>query len=263
MVKTVGSERDPKRIVIYGYPPSQPSRAVYWTCMMQGLPFEMRPLGIDEMGADGPLLRLNPTGQVPTIQDGDFTVFEMPAILIYLCEKYGWCDLLPADLHARTRVHQYLHHHHNFTRRVTMELMAPFVTVAFPERMKGTPIEPLLDDPDKLAKGRAVATRVAELIEKGFFADGASFLCAPHPTLADIACYEELAQLRWAGLFAFDGFPKIQRWLDAMEKLPFHEPAHRYNLMLGEIRTQPNTLARFLAATTAGMAALDEARPAS
>ncbi|MEN8159665.1 MAG: glutathione S-transferase family protein [Myxococcota bacterium] len=247
---------DGSRLIIHGAPASQPSRAVYWTCMIKRLPFELRPLGLGDMGPDSPLLRLNPTGQVPIIEDGDFAVFEMPAILIYLCEKHGWDDLLPKDLHARTRVHQYLHHHHGFTRRVTMELMAPHVTVAFAERMKGTPIEPLIGDPQKLAKGRAVATRVAELIEKGFFPDEATHLCGPHATIADIACYEELAQLRWADLFDFEGFPTIQRWLREMEQLPFHEHAHRYNLVLGDVRTQANTMERFVEASVAGITAL-------
>ena len=29
-------------LVLYGVPASQPSRAVYWTCLMRGLPFELR-----------------------------------------------------------------------------------------------------------------------------------------------------------------------------------------------------------------------------
>ena len=250
----------PNRLIIHGAPASQPSRAVYWTCMIKELPFELKPLGVDDMGGEGPLLHLNPSGQIPTVEDGTFVIFEMPAILTYLCEKHGWDDLLPADLPTRTRVHQYLHFHHNFTRLATMGLMASHVTVAFPERMKGTPIEAMLSDPDKLEKGRAVVRHVADLIERGFFRDGSTHLCASHATIADIACYEELAQLRWAGLFDFDGFPKIQMWLGEMEQLPFHEPAHRYNFVLGDIRTKPNTMKRFLEASVAGVAALgDEA----
>jgi glutathione S-transferase len=255
---------DPKsdRLIIHGAPASQPSRAVYWTCMIKKLPFELKPLGVDDMGGEGPLLRLNPSGQVPTVEDGTFSIFEMPAILIYLCEKHGWDDLLPADLPTRTRVHQYLHFHHNFTRRATLGLMASHVTVAFPERMKGTPIEAMLSDPDKLENGRSAVRQVAELIERGFFRNGSTHLCASHATIADIACYEELAQLRWADLFDFDGFPKIRKWLAEMERLPFHEPAHRYNLVLGDIRTKPNTMKRFLEASIAGVAALaDDARP--
>ncbi len=243
-------------LIIHGAPASQPSRAVYWLCMIKSLPFELKPLGIDGMGPDAPLLKLNPAGQVPTVEDGTFAVYEMPAILIYLCEKHGWNDLLPTDLSARTRVHQYLHFHHNFTRRATLELMAPFVTVAFAERMKGTPIESRISDPNKLENGRSCVRHVADLIERGFFQDGSTHLCTSHATIADIACYEELAQLRWAALFDFEGFPKIQRWFGEMEQLPFHDPAHRYNTVLGDIRTEENTLKRFLEASAAGVIAL-------
>jgi glutathione S-transferase len=76
------------------------------------------------MGASGRIAELNPTAQVPTVEDGDFALYEMPAILIFLCEKHRWQDLFPTDLETRARVQQYLHFHHGWTRRVTMELMS-------------------------------------------------------------------------------------------------------------------------------------------
>jgi len=253
-------ERD-EALILYGAPASQPSRAVYWTCLIKGLPFELMRTELGQMGASERIQAANPTGQIPTIVDGDFALYEMPAILTYLCEKHGWEDLLPKELRTRARVHQYLHFHHNWTRRVTMELMAPHVTIAFREFMESRGYSELvarLDDPNKLEAGRATATRVADLIERGYFPGEEAYLCADHATIADIACYEELAQLRWASLFDFEGFPKIQRWLDEMEALPFHEAAHRYNLELGDIRTKPNTIERFLAAGEVGFEALEE-----
>jgi len=249
--------------VLHGSPPSQPSRAVYWTCLIKGLPFELRPVSVDEMtSASGPLHALNPTGQVPTIEDGDFAVYEMPAILIYLCEKHGWDDLLPKDLKTRTRVHQYLHFHHNWTRRVTLELMGPHVTIAFLERLEGrshySRLAEMATAPNKLEVGRATARHVAGLIEAGYFRDDSAYLCAPLPTIADIACYEELAQLRWAKLFDFDDFPRLQRWLGEMAKLPFHVEAHRYNVVLGDIVSEPNTLERFIRATAACISGLQD-----
>lgn len=251
---------DPQ-LVIYGAPSSQPSRAVYWACLMRGLPFELIRTELGQMGSAERIQQANPTGQIPTVEDGDFSLYEMPAILVYLCEKHGWTDWLPKEFEARTRVHQYLHFHHNWTRRLTMELMAPHVTIAFRETMQSlghSEVVARLDDPNKLEAGRATATKISDLIERGYFATGAPFRCGDQPTIADIACYEETAQLRFANLFEFDGFPKIRRWLDSMAELSFHEPAHRYNLELGDIRSTPNTMERFLAASESGFAALEE-----
>ncbi len=248
-------------LILYGAPASQPSRAVYWTCLIKGLSLELIRTELGQMGSSERIQAANPTGQIPTIEDGGFALYEMPAILIYLCEKYGWEDLLPKDLRTRSRVNQYLHFHHNWTRRVTMELMAPFVTIAFREFMEGRGYSELirrLDDPNKLEAGRATATLVSGLIERGYFAGDVGFLCTDRATIADIACYEELSQLRTANLFDFDGFPKIRRWLDEMAELPFHEPAHRYNFELGDIRSSPNTIERFMAASASGFAALEE-----
>ncbi len=115
-----------------------------------------------------------------------------------------------------------------------------------------------INHPDKLELGRKVVAGIAGVLERGYLRDGSSFLCAGHATIADIACYEELGQLRFADLYDFEGFPKVQRWLDAMQELPFHEQAHRYNSTLGDIRTQPTTIERFLKAGSAGLTALEE-----
>lgn len=252
-------------LVLYGHPASQPSRAVYWICLIKELRFEIQS---PEMGgfADSEMARLNPKRQMPTIADGDFSLYEMPAILIYLCEKHGWDDLYPKDLEARALVNQYLHFHHSSTRLATMKLMAPHVTVAFREALEsGDTMDVLLREaiqaafrePDVLGAGRDVVAKVAGMIESGYLRDG-PFLVGSGPTIADIACYEELAQLRWANLFDFERFPRIQGWLAAMPKLPFHEEAHAYNRALGDIRTEPLTMQRFLEAGAVGQATLRE-----
>jgi glutathione S-transferase len=249
-------------LIVHGIPGSQPTRAVYWTCLIKELPFALKPIDLSPT-ARGPLLELNPTGQVPTIEDGDFALYEMPAILTYLCEKHGWSDLLPSDLRTRARVHQYLHFHHSWTRRLSEELMAPHVIVAVLDQMRDREhLSHIVDRaiaPDKLARGRKTAQHVAGLLEAGYFRDGTRYLCTPEPTIADIACYEEAAQLRWAGLFDFEGFPKLTRWLDAMQELAFHHEVHVYNTTLGDIGSQPNTQERLMAAMNAGLAALTDA----
>lgn len=74
---------DPQ-LVIYGAPSSQPSRAVYWACLMRGLPFELIRTELGQMGSAERIQQANPTGQIPTVEDGDFSLYEMPAILVYL-----------------------------------------------------------------------------------------------------------------------------------------------------------------------------------
>lgn len=246
-------------LIVHGVTGSQPTRAVYWTCLIKKLPFELRPNDFSPSGR-GALLELNPTGQVPTIEDGDLVLYEMPAILTYLCEKHGWSDLLPSDLRTRARVNQYLHFHHSWTRRLSEELMGPHVMVALLDQMRETEHYSQIVEraiaPDKLARGRKTAQHVAELIEAGYFREGARYLCTSEPTIADIACYEEVAQLRWAGLFDFEGFPKLTRWLDAMQELPFHDEVHLYNTTLGDIQSEPNTQERLASAMSACLAAL-------
>ena len=58
-----------KSLIIHGIPASQPTRSVYWTCLIKGLPFELRPVDLASANARSLLLELNPTGQVPTIED--------------------------------------------------------------------------------------------------------------------------------------------------------------------------------------------------
>ena len=77
-----------KPLIVYGTPPSQPTRAVYWTCLLRGLPFELRLLDFGRL-RQPEFTRLNPKAQVPTIDDGGFALYEMPAILERAVDAYG------------------------------------------------------------------------------------------------------------------------------------------------------------------------------
>lgn len=256
-------------ITVHGGPSSQPSRSVFWMCLLSDIPFTLvHPNFFDT----DPLKMLNPRGQVPIIEDGDFVLFEMAAILIYLSEKYGDGTYLPEAIEERARVHQYLHMHHGLSRCATAKLMAPHVTVPYQEVMKerfsnSEAMDPpargaltsALEDPEMLANGRKTIKMICGVLEKAFFRDGDTFLVGRRPSVADIACYGELGQLQWAGLFDFDGFEKVKSWLSAMADLPHHDTVHRYNYSLGDILASPNTIENYLTATQAGMDALKEA----
>ena len=110
-------------LTIYGHPASQPSRTVFWACLIHDLPFTLGDTGGRALSTGG----ANPRGQVPSIVDDGFAVAEMSAIVCYLADKHGWHDLYPQALKTRTRIQQFLHMHHSLVRLATWKLMAPHV----------------------------------------------------------------------------------------------------------------------------------------
>src|SRR5256885_8727816 len=63
------------------------------------LPYEIIPVDTRKGEQHTPAFRaINPNGKVPAIVDGDVTVFDSNAILLYLAEKTG--KFLPADTPA-------------------------------------------------------------------------------------------------------------------------------------------------------------------
>ena len=260
------------KLIIHGVPGSQPSRTVYWTCLIKGLPFELN-LGAgnrtDYYQSD-PFLALNPVGAFPVIEDGDFILSQMPAILIYLCDKHGWNDLYPTEPLIRSRINEYLFNHITFTRLATLKLMAPHVTVALEGGGPGDSaaafdptlremINSAMADPKMLENGRRTVGRMVWIIENSFLGSNTPFLFDQEaPTIADIACYGELPQLKWANIFDFRVYPKLTNWMSAMETVPHHNLVHRYNFELGDVRTQPNTMDRFMSASMAAVQAMGE-----
>ncbi len=53
-------------------------------------------------------LALNPRGQVPVLTDGDFTVWDSQAILVYLARAYGGEKWLPTDARGMAEVMQWM-----------------------------------------------------------------------------------------------------------------------------------------------------------
>jgi len=76
-------------IKLYTWPMSSGVR-VHWALEELGVPFERIVLDRGKNENRAPeYLAIHPGGKVPAIVDGDDKVFESPAILVYLGEKYG------------------------------------------------------------------------------------------------------------------------------------------------------------------------------
>ena len=90
---------------LYGFSRSSAAFRVRIGLNLKGIPWEgvivSLPAG-DQFGAD--YLKVNPQARVPTLVDGDRTLFQSMAILEYLDETHPEPPFLPADPAARARV---------------------------------------------------------------------------------------------------------------------------------------------------------------
>ena len=94
------------QLKVYGTPMSRAARTL-WMCRELGLPFEQVPIHFADGSAKTPeYLALNPNGRIPTLQDGDFTLYESMAINLYLARKHPG-PLTPATLEDEARAWQW------------------------------------------------------------------------------------------------------------------------------------------------------------
>ncbi len=73
---------------------------VRWALEEAGLPYEQVLIGPDDQKS-AEYRELQPFGQVPVLEDGDFKLFESGAIVMYIAQKSN--TLLPADAEGRAR----------------------------------------------------------------------------------------------------------------------------------------------------------------
>ncbi len=99
-----------ERRIIWGRATSSNVMKVLWVLGEMDLPFERIDVGGAFGRTDTPEYRaMNPTGLVPTLQEGDFTLWESNAILRYLAAGHSaGAAVWPADPHARALVDHWM-----------------------------------------------------------------------------------------------------------------------------------------------------------
>ncbi len=92
---------------IYGIARTRAFRAL-WVAKELGVDYEHLPIEIGDAGARTPeFLAINPNGRLPVIVDGDFVLFELLAITLYLAKKHSPGRLYPATLEGEARAWQW------------------------------------------------------------------------------------------------------------------------------------------------------------
>ena len=94
---------------IWGRTDSSNVQKVLWCCGEIGLEFNRVDWGGKFGGNKDQAYRdMNPNGLVPTIQDGDFVLWESNSIMRYLVEKYGHGRLLPSTPEGRANANRWM-----------------------------------------------------------------------------------------------------------------------------------------------------------
>jgi len=198
--------RPAQPIVLYRYALSGHCHRVELFLSLLALPFELIEVDLRAKAQKAPaFLQMNAFAQVPVIQDGDLTLADANAILVYLASRYAPGQWLPAEPARAAAVQRWLS------------------VAAGP-----------------LAFGPAAA-RAVELFKAGFNAEevtaraqslfqvmdrqlqNSAFLTGDMPTLADIANYSYTAHAP-EGHVSLEAYPHIRAWLQRIEALPRFVP---------------------------------------
>lgn len=96
-------------IKIWGRTSSSNVKKVLWVADVLEIAFERIDAGGKFGVVDTPAYRaLNPNGRVPTLEDGDFVLWESNSIMRYLCMKHGGEELYPVDPATRADIDRWL-----------------------------------------------------------------------------------------------------------------------------------------------------------
>lgn len=161
------------------------------------LPYERVPVAMQDGRnlVDDAYLGLNPRGQIPTLQDGEATLWGSTAILVYLALRYdGSRSWLPADPLVSGQVMQWLELAQN---EIASGLFRARVIVKFG----------LAGD---LQAAQETARRALAVLESRLSAQ--QWLAGSGPTIADIACFP-YAALAGEGGVDVAPYPGVMRWI--------------------------------------------------
>jgi glutathione S-transferase len=196
-------------IRLYRYALSGHAHRAELMLSLLGLPYEC--IDVDLLKGEtktADYLARNAFGQVPVIEDGEHTVADSNAILVYLALRHDpegrW---LPRDARTAAEVQRW------FSAAAGMLVEGP--GTARVEVLFGRPRDP---------KRPAVCARLFGVME-GVLARQ-DWLAAPHATLADIAMYTYTAHAPEGGN-SLEPYPAIRAWIARVEALPRFVPMRK------------------------------------
>ena len=198
-------------IKIWGRRDSSNVQKVLWCCGELGIDFERLDVGGKFGGnKEGPYLDLNPNGLIPTVQDGDFTLWESNSVMRYLVEKHGNGRLMPGTPEGRADANRWM----DWQLSVLNPAMAPvFSTIV------RTP--PEKRDPEAFKASLQKAGSAWRIVER--YLNGRSFISGNEFSLGDIPL--GIWAYRWFNLpIDRPQMDNLRRWYECVcERPPYRE----------------------------------------
>lgn len=191
---------------LYRNPVSGHCHRVELFLSLLGLPFESIDVDLAQKQHKAPdFLAMNPLGQIPVLRDGELTLADSNAILVYLEARHAPGQWLPRDPVGAARVQRWLS-------------LAAGPLAFGPAAARVVQLFKLPTDP-KEAIARAEA--LLGLMEAEL--NSTPFLVGERATLADLAHYAYVARAP-EGLVSLQPYPAIRAWLARIEALPGFVP---------------------------------------
>ncbi|KAM4808089.1 glutathione S-transferase theta-2B [Rhinophrynus dorsalis] len=214
---------------------SQPCRSVYIFAKVNNIPFKFQEVKLfkgehfsEEFG------KVNPLRKVPALKDGDFTLAESIAMLIYMSRKYKTPDhWYPSDVQKCARVDEYLAWQHSNTRPLGSKVywikkMTPIVLGHEPP-------------PEKLEAGLSAFNAALTQLEEKFL-QNKPFIAGDEISLADLVAIVEIMQVVASGVNVFEDRPKLGEWKKRIEEAvgaELFKEAHDAILNAGKGQNEP------------------------
>ena len=197
----------PGRLHLWGRLSSINVRKAAWALQELGLPFTRTDAGMAHGVVGTPAYRaLNPNGLVPTLEDGDFTLWESNVIVRYLCARHGAGTLCPDDPRERFDAERWMDWQQTTLNPAGRDAFIQWIRTPAAQRNSAliaasvTATEPLLD-----------------LLEQHLARS--PFMAGEHFTMADIPIGCEMH--RWWGLpQERPARPALERWYRTVSTRP-------------------------------------------
>jgi len=157
-------------------------------------------------------LGINPNGKVPTLEDGEFKLWESNAIAQYLALTAPENDLFPDDLVKRTDITRWQFWESNhYNKAVGSIVWETLIKPLF--KIPGGP------DKSKIDAGLTDFNRFAPILEKQL--NGNDFITGDTLTLADFSVGAMSALvLSKSSRVPLEDYPKIKSWYLRLEAIP-------------------------------------------